>query len=90
MAFDRANLTAIARGNGFTLWHYTTTDSAADVDLSGYFNAAVNELGVGDLVLRVTTSSGNVSTAGFHIVMTNNGTVVDMSDTTALTVTNTD
>jgi hypothetical protein len=90
MAFTRANLTAIARGNGFTLWHYTTEDSAADVDLSGYFDDAAAELGVGDLVLRVTTSAGAVSTAGFHIVMTNDGTTVNMSDTTALTVTNTD
>jgi hypothetical protein len=46
---------------------------------------------VGDLIYRVTTSSGSVSTAGWHVVMTNTSAgVVNVSDTTALTVTNSD
>ena len=31
-------LSVLAYANGFTLWHYTTTDSAATTDTSGYFN----------------------------------------------------
>ena len=90
MAFTRSNLTAIARGNGFTLWHYTTQDATATVDTAGYFNTAVNELGVGDLIIRVTTSGANVSTAGFHVVLSNDGTTVDVADTLAITVADTD
>lgn len=94
MAFDAAGLNSAGAqskaGNAPQLWTYTTTDAAADVDTSGYFNAMASIFKVGDVILRVTTSSGSVSTAGWHVVMSNTGTVVNVSDTTALTVTNTD
>ena len=78
-------------GNSPQLWAYTTTDAATDVDASGYFNAVSSIVKVGDLIYRVTTSSGSVSTAGWHVVMTNTSAgVVNVSDTTALTVTNSD
>jgi hypothetical protein len=78
-------------GNAPQVWSYTTTDAAATVDTSGYFNAVASLLKVGDVILRVTTSSGAVSTAGQHVVMTVSAAgVVDVSDTSALTVTNTD
>ncbi len=78
-------------GNAPQMWSYITTDAAADVDSSGYFNSVASLLKVGDLILRVTTSSGSVSTAGFHVVMSVSAAgVVNVSDTTALTVTNTD
>jgi hypothetical protein len=78
-------------GNAPQVWSYTTTDAAATVDTSGYFNSVASLLKVGDVILRVTTSSGAVSTAGQHVVMTISAAgVVDVSDTSALTVTNTD
>jgi len=78
-------------GNAPQVWSYTTEDSAATVDTSGYFNAVTSLLKVGDIIWRVTTSSGAVSTAGYHVVMTNTALgVVNVSDTTATTVTNTD
>lgn len=78
-------------GNAPQMWSYTTTDAAADVDTSGYFNAVSSIVKVGDVILRVTTSSGSVSTAGWHVVMSVSAAgVVNVSDTTALTVTNTD
>lgn len=78
-------------GNAPQVWSYTTTDSAATVDTSGYFNTVASLVKVGDIILRVTTSSGAVSTAGQHVVMTVSAAgVVDVSDTSALTVTNTD
>jgi hypothetical protein len=43
------------------------------------------------LIWRVTTSAGSVSTAGWHVVMSVSAAgVVDTSDATAATVTNTD
>jgi len=78
-------------GNAPQVWSYTTTDSAATVDTSGYFNTVASLVKVGDIIWRVTTSSGSVSTAGQHVVMSVSAAgVVDVSDTTALTVTNTD
>lgn len=78
-------------GNAPQIWSYTTTDSAATVDTSGYFNTVASLVKVGDIIWRVTTSSGSVSTAGQHVVMSVSAAgVVDVSDTTALTVTNTD
>jgi hypothetical protein len=77
-------------GNAPQLWSYTTTDATTVVDDSGYFNAVAGILKVGDLIYRVTTSTGSVSTAGWHVVLTISAAgVVDVSDTTALTVTNT-
>lgn len=94
MAYSTTGLVPIGgqskAGNAPQVWAYTTEDSAATVDTSGYFNGSASLLKVGDLIYRLTTSSGAVSTAGFHVVITNTGTVVNVSDTTALTVTNTD
>ncbi|TWW10160.1 hypothetical protein E3A20_07620 [Planctomyces bekefii] len=78
-------------GNAPQVWSYTTTDAAATVDTSGYFNSVASLVKVGDIIWRVTTSSGAVSTAGQHVVMTVSAAgVVDTYATTALTVTNTD
>ena len=96
MAFDAAGLNAAGgqskAGNAPQMWTYTTTDSAATVDSSGYFNSIASILKVGDLIYRVTTSSGSVSTAGFHVVMSISAAgVVDVADAQAVnTGTNTD
>jgi hypothetical protein len=77
------------------IWTYKTADAAATVDTSGYFSVGYG-LKVGDVVLRVTVddvtlgNSATVSTAGWHVVMTVSSTAVNVSDTTALTITNTD
>jgi hypothetical protein len=94
MAYDSAGLNAAGAqskaGNAPALWTYTTTDSAATVDTTGYFNGASSLLNIGDIIFRVTTSSGAVSTAGMHVVVSNASGVVDVTDTTAMTVTDTD
>ena len=72
------------------MWSYVTEDTPATVDTSGYFNAASSLLRPGDVILRVTAAAGAPSTAVFHLVLTNAAGVVDVSDTTALTVTDTD
>ncbi len=93
MAFSSTGFATIAAskaGNAPSMYSYTTTDAAATVDTEGYFNDIASILKVGDLILRVTTSAGAVSTAGWHVVLSNASGVVDVSDTTALTVTDAD
>jgi hypothetical protein len=95
MAFSSTAFNAIGgqskAGNSPQMWSYTTTDTAATVDSSGYFNSVAALLKVGDLIYRVTTSGSSVSTAGLHVVMSISAAgVVDVADTTAMTVTNTD
>lgn len=73
------------------MWAYRTDDAAAAVDTSGYFNEVRTLLEVGDLIYRVTVNgSGVVQSAGWHTVITKTATAVDVADTTAATVTNTD
>jgi len=78
-------------GNAPQVFAYQTTDAAATVDSSGYFNAVASILKPGDIIFRTTFSAGSPSTAGMHLVMSVSAAgVVDVADTTALTVTNTD
>jgi len=37
---DKQNLSVIAYANGFTLWHFLTTNTAAQVAAASYFNKA--------------------------------------------------
>lgn len=71
---------------------YRTQDAHAVVDLLGYFNAFAQHVQVGDLIYcAVVNGSGVLQTAGFHVVMTVSAAgVVDTSEVTVLTVTNTD
>ena len=76
MAYKSRDLSVIAYANGFTLWHYTTTDAAASVDTAGYFNEAADMLRVGDMILANTDTDGTLSSGILH-VSSNTGTVVD-------------
>lgn len=68
---------------------YRTQDPHTDVDTSGYFNEVRTLLSVGDLIyVVVVNGSGVVQTAGWHVVMTKSASAVDVSNVTALTVTN--
>jgi hypothetical protein len=67
------------------VWHYVTQDTPAGVDTAGYFNAKSAELAVGDLIWVYQATNENDLTAGIadvslHIVLSNTGTVVDVSD----------
>ncbi len=89
MAYNSKNLSVLAYANGFTLWHYVTTDKAVDVDTAGYFNAAADMLRVGDMII------GNVDTAaapqaGIFVVRSNTGSAVNVSDLTPFGAVNTD
>jgi hypothetical protein len=58
MAYSPNNLSVLAYANGFTLWHYTTTDTAATTDTTGYFNGAADMLRVGDMILANVETTG--------------------------------
>lgn len=87
MAFSRTSLTALAYGNSFTLWHYTSTDAKATVDSANYFANAAELLQVGDTIF---VYDSNTPTMTIMQVLSNDGTNVDVSDGTAISMTDTD
>jgi hypothetical protein len=89
MAYQSKDLSVLAYANGFTLWHYTTADAAADVDTAGYFDEAAGMLRVGDMILANVDSAGTPG-AGIFLVSANAGGSVDVDDITAVGGTDTD
>jgi hypothetical protein len=87
MACDPKNLSALAYANGFTLWHYRTGDTMADVSASGYFNPAASMLRVGDFVIA-NAGIGVVPVHGLLVVRENANGIVDLSDVTPVGTTN--
>jgi len=82
---------AATAGTAPRIHSYRTQDAHATVDNAGYFNDVRTVLEVGDLIyVLVVNASGVVQTAGFHVVMTKTASSVDVSNVTALTVTNSD
>ena len=89
MAYQSKNLSVLAYANGFTLWHYTTADTAAEADTAGYFNDASDLLRSGDMILANTDTDGTPA-AGIFLVASNSGGTVDLADLTTVGGTNTD
>lgn len=93
MAYSKDNLQPIGgqskAGNAPQMWSYTApgTDTLADMNTSGYFNDAHSVLKVGDLVYLWDAS---VPTASLAVVLSNASGVVDISDGTAIAVTDAD
>jgi hypothetical protein len=89
MAYDPKNLSALGYANGFTLWHYRTTDLAAQVDNAGYFNPASRMVRVGDFVL-LNAGIDSTPTHGVAVVVANAGGVVDVTNVTTYGAVNND
>jgi hypothetical protein len=89
MSYQSKNLSVLAYANGFTLWHYTTADTAASVDTAGYFNAAADMLRVGDIIVANVENSGTMK-AGLFLVSANASGAVDVNDMTQIGSANTD
>ena len=87
MAYSASGLTRIGGDSNRSLWRYTTTDAIDTVNTEGYFNSAANMLAVRDLVVVHDT---NTPTTNFVTVLSNTGTVVDVSDGTAVAETDGD
>lgn len=89
MSFQSKNLSVLAYANGFTLWHYGTADTAADVDTAGYFNGAADMVRVGDMIMANVDTDGTPA-AGIFLINANAGGTVDVADLTAVGGTDTD
>jgi len=87
MAYDAAGLHRIGGASGAALWMYRTADAIATVNTAGYFNTAAAMLNVRDLIIVQDT---NVPTTNFVTVLSNTGSVVDVSDGTAVVETDGD
>ena len=57
MPFIATNLTVLSAANGFTLWHYRTTDSREVVQAADYFAPASNQMRAGDIVMAQTADA---------------------------------
>ena len=66
MAYLSKDLSVLAYANGFTLWHYTTTDSSlpsvmetsTGTQVNPYFNPASDMVRAGDLILANIDTNG--------------------------------
>lgn len=89
MALDKRKLYKISSNmTGMKIWGYDAqADTAATVNTTGYFNDAAKDLGVFDAI-RCITSSGTVLTN--FVVLSNDGTTVDVDDGTTVALTDGD
>lgn len=87
MAYSASGLTRMAGGGGHSLWFYDSTDAMTVVRASGYFNDAAGMLNVGDAIFVLDSDAPTLSVS---LVLSNTGSVVDIADGTAITVTDTD
>ena len=88
MAFALSGLYQVGpAGSGPRMWMYSTEDPIATVNTAGYFNNASDLLSVRDVIWVLDT---NVPTTNICSVLTNASGVVDISDGTAISETDTD
>ena len=80
MSYIASDLSVLAYANNFTLWHYTTEDTA--VTDAGYFNNAADMVRVNDLIIT-SLDTGDTPSTVFYIVTGNADGVVTVSAFTA-------
>tara|TARA_Y100000592_G_scaffold53112_1_gene83841 strand:- start:5347 stop:5628 length:282 start_codon:yes stop_codon:yes gene_type:complete len=93
MAFARAGWNPIGgqskKGTAPQLFTYTTTDAVTVVDGAGYFNSVSDDVSVGDVIISVTSTGGTLASS-IHTVVSNASGVVDVSDGTSISQTDSD
>ncbi len=93
MAFARAGWNPIGgqskKGTAPQLFTYTTTDAVGTIDGAGYFNDVAKDVAVGDVIISVTSTGGTLASS-IHTVVSNTGSVVDISDGTTISQTDSD
>lgn len=90
MAYSSTGLNLVAgskAGNAPQIWSYQSADAIATVNTSGYFDSAAGLMKVGDLIYVYDTAT---PTASLVVVLSNTGTVVDVSDGTTISVADAD
>jgi hypothetical protein len=86
MAYSATGFSTVAAskaGNSPAIYAYSTADTIADVNTTGYFNSLSSFLKVGDLIYCVTSTGGTV-VATLVYVLSNAAGVVDVTDGTTL------
>jgi len=74
MPFIATNLTVLSAANGFTLWHYRTTDSRTETEAAGYFTPAADRVRVDDAernAIRVNGSNKRLDICAFRAELFN-------------------
>ena len=93
MAFDIETLIPLggqsAGGAAPSLWGHTSTDTAATINTAGYFNDASDRLIVGDVIFS-RSSTGGTAVMTQVLVLSNASGVVDVSDGSIISATDTD
>jgi len=90
MAFNKDNLSLVNySGNGFHIWHYTSTDASTVIDGAGYFNEASSEMNVGDVIFA-NIATGGTPVYGIFVVNANSGGTVDVANMVSLSATDSD
>jgi hypothetical protein len=77
------------KGDSPGLYGYSTADTIATVNTSGYFNDLSDTLAVGDVIL-VRSSTGGTQALSWVYVASNASGVVDVTDGLTITATDTD
>jgi len=88
MAYSKtgwATVSAAKRGNTISVYTYSTADTIADVNTTGYFNDLSDTLEVNDLIIV-----GHSTGVSFTYVASNAAGVVDVVDGLAIPTTDTD
>jgi len=75
MAFATRNLSVLSYANGFTLWHYTSTDNNTAVTAANYFNTASDMLRKGDLIVANVDTGGTQANKLYFVGNVANGVV---------------
>ena len=87
MAFARSGWSPLGgqakAGTTPQLFVYTSSDAHTAIDASGYFNDLSDTLSVGDMIM-VHGATGGTRTVTMHIVVSNSGGTVDISDGTTI------
>ena len=78
---------AAKKGNAPSMYTYTSADAIATVNTSGYFNDLSDTLAVGDVIFVHDSAT---PTMNIVMVASNASGVVDVTDGTAISMTDTD
>ncbi len=90
MAFSTAGwgvIGASKKGNAPSMYTYTSADAIATVNTAGYFNDLSDTLAVGDIIFVHDSATPTMSIV---MVASNASGVVDVTDGTAVAMTDTD
>lgn len=92
MAYSATGFSTIGAskaGSSPSLYAYSTADTIADVNTTGYFNGLATVLSVGDVIIT-RTSTGGTQALSLVYVASNASGVVDVTDGLTITATDTD